>query len=136
MKMKKKHIVPLAPQTIALLRELETWTGGHRHLFPNNRNSDKCMSATTINRAVERMGYKGRLTGHGLRGTASTLLHEEGTFRSEVIERQQAHAERNKVKAAYNHAEYLAERRLMMTAWANYLDGLTAPQEQAQPLPA
>lgn len=81
------------------------------------------MTATTVNRALERMGYGGKLSAHGFRGTASTILHEQG-YRSEVIERQLAHVERNKVKAAYNHAEYLQERLAMMNSWANYIDEL------------
>lgn len=72
---------------------------------------------------LERMGYLGKFSGHGFRSTASTLLHEMG-WRSEVIERQLAHAERDKVKAAYNHAEYMPERREMMQAWADWVDGL------------
>ena len=81
------------------------------------------MTATTINKALERMGYAGKFSGHGFRSTASTLLHELG-WRSDVIERQLAHAERDKVKAAYNHAEYLHERREMMQAWSDWIDEL------------
>jgi integrase len=83
------------------------------------------MTSTTVNRALERMGYAGKFSGHGFRSTASTLLHELG-WRSEVIERQLAHAERDKVKAAYNHAEYMPERRDMMQAWADWIDALAA----------
>jgi len=81
------------------------------------------MTATTINRALERMGYLGKFSGHGFRTTASTMLHELG-WRSELIERQLAHAERDHVKAAYNHAEYLPERRAMMQAWSDWIDEL------------
>lgn len=123
MKMKREHLVPLAPQVVRLLRELKEWTGNRNFLFPNYRNSSDCMTATTVNRALERMGYGGKLSAHGFRGTASTILHEQG-YRSEVIERQLAHVERNKVKAAYNHAEYLQERLAMMNSWANYIDEL------------
>ena len=92
------------------------------------------MTATTINRALERMGYLGKFSGHGFRSTASTLLHELG-WRSEVIERQLAHAERDKVKAAYNHAEYMPERREMMQAWADWIDELAkkAAENDLQP---
>ena len=83
------------------------------------------MSGTTINRALERMGYGGKLSAHGFRSTASTLLHELA-YRPEVIERQLAHAERNTVKAAYNHAQYLAERTAMMQQWASYIDALSS----------
>lgn len=123
MKVGESHIVPLSRQAVALLRELHTLSGGRPYLFPNLRAPDTCMTATTINRALERMGYAGKFSGHGFRSTASTLLHEMG-WRSEVIERQLAHAERDKVKAAYNHAEYMPERREMMQAWADWIDGL------------
>lgn len=117
MKMKAEHIVPLASQAVALLRELKEWTGNRTLLFPNLRTPSQGMSATTINRALERMGYAGRFSAHGFRSTASTILHERG-YRPEIIERQLAHAEQNKVKAAYNHAEYLQERKAMMQDWA------------------
>ena len=129
MKMAKKmkagetHIVPLSRQAVELLRELHTLSGGRKFLFPNLRSPDTCMTATTINRALERMGYAGKFSGHGFRSTASTLLHEMG-WRSDVIERQLAHSERDKVRAAYNHAEYMPERREMMQAWADWVDGL------------
>jgi integrase len=131
MKMKKQmkvgeaHIVPLSRQAVALLRELHTLSGGRRYLFPNMRSPKTCMTATTVNRALERMGYAGKFSGHGFRSTASTLLHELG-WRSDVIERQLAHAERDKVKAAYNHAEYMPERRDMMQAWSDWIDALVA----------
>jgi integrase len=81
------------------------------------------MSNNTILKALERMGYKGRMTGHGFRGIASTVLHELG-HRHDVIELQLAHLERNSVSAAYNHATYLKERRELMQAWADHLDRL------------
>ena len=121
MKMKEEHIVPLSRQAVALLRELQTLSGGQRYLFPNLRNPKRCMTATTINRAIERMGFGGRFSGHGFRSTASTMLHELD-FPEKVIERQLAHAERNKVKAAYNHAEFMPARRKMMQAWADFID--------------
>ena len=125
MKMKTEHLVPLSSQAVALVKELHEWTGGRNYLFPNYRAPKSCMTATTVNRALERMGYRGKFSGHGFRSTASTLLHELG-YRPEVIERQLAHAERNNVTAAYNHAEYLKERKAMMQQWASYLDGLRA----------
>jgi integrase len=81
------------------------------------------MSRETLGATLRRLGFKGEMTAHGFRATASTILHEQG-FHSDMIERQLAHAERNAVKAAYCHAEYLPERRRMMQAWADYLDGL------------
>jgi integrase len=128
MKMREGHIVPLSHQAIELLRELQHITGSCRFLFPNQRRPDQCMSPTTINRALERMGFNGKdsigFSAHGFRSTASTMLHEAG-FRSEVIEKQLAHQDRNKVRASYNHAEYLDERRDMMQAWADMVDRMT-----------
>jgi integrase len=126
MKMRRPHIVPLSRQVVALLRELQRITGAGRWLFPNNRRPDDVMSATTVNRALEYMGYaSGAVTGHDFRATASTQLHEMG-FRPDVIERQLAHAEQNKVKAAYNHAEYLPERRELMQRWADWVGQIEA----------
>lgn len=125
MKMRKPHIVPQSRQAVDLLRELHTHTGGRRLLFPNYRRPNECMTATTLNRALERMGFNGKdsigFSAHGFRATASTMLNEMG-YRSDVIERQLAHAERNKVRASYNQAEYLEERRQMMQAWADEVD--------------
>ena len=127
MKMREPHIVPLSQQAIGLLRELQTLTGDQRWLFPNYRRSETCMTATTLNRALQRMGFHGKgsigFSAHGFRATACTMLNEFG-YRPDVIERQLAHGERNKVRASYNRAEFLVERRNMMQAWADYLDGL------------
>ena len=121
MKMKEQHIVPLSRQTVAVLRELQKHTGDRQHLFPNHHNPIKFMSENTMLYALYRMGYHSRTTGHGFRSTASTILNENG-FMADVIERQLAHTERNLVRAAYNHAQYLPERRKMMQWWADYLD--------------
>ena len=121
MKMKELHIVPLSRQATATLRELQKLTGNGDYLFPNQHNPSTFMSENTMLYALYRMGYHSRATGHGFRSTASTILNEHG-FRADVIERQLAHAERNKVRAAYNHAQYLPERRKMMQWWADYLD--------------
>jgi integrase len=122
MKMREPHLVPLSHQAVKLLRELKTLTGGQRWLFPNNRRPKTCMTATTLNRALERMGLSGKgsigFSAHGFRATASTILNEEG-YRSDVIERQLAHKERNQVRASYNQAEYLDERRTMMQDWSD-----------------
>lgn len=127
MKMREPHIVPLSRQAVGLLSELKAYTGGQIFLFPNYRNPKTCMCRTTLNRALERMGLNGKgsigFSAHGFRATASTLLNEIG-FRSDVIERQLAHAERNKVRASYNQGEYLEERRAMMQQWADILDSL------------
>jgi integrase len=127
-KMRDLHIVPLAKQTLKLLEELKALTGEGKLLFPSQqRRRHAIMSENTINHVLAKMGYKGKLVGHGFRALASTILNEQG-FRPDVIERQLAHAERNKVRAAYNRAEYLPERREMMQFWANYLDA--APSDQ------
>lgn len=121
MKMKTAHVVPLSRQTVAVLRELEPLAGGSRYILPG-RNPDKPISNNTLLFALYRLGYKGRMTGHGFRAVASSVLNESG-YRSDVIERQLAHKEPNKVRSAYNRAEYLPERRTMMQQWADMLDG-------------
>lgn len=121
MKMGRPHIVPLSNQAVALLRELQTHSGHREILFPGQRDHDKCMSNNTILKALERMGYKGRMTGHGFRGLASTILHEEGA-RAEYIEAQLAHEKRDRTAAAYNHAIWLDQRTMLMQKWADYLD--------------
>jgi integrase len=121
MKMRELHIVPLSHQAVLLLKELHTLTGNQRWLFPNLRRPKTHMSMTTLNRALERMGYGGKFSAHGFRATASTQLNEMG-YRPDVIERQLAHKPRDQVRASYNRAEYLAERREMMQAWAHYVE--------------
>ena len=124
MKMKRTHIVPLSRQAIEVLKEIEPMTGRGRYVFPSLRTGDRPMSENTVLAALRRLGYsKEEMTGHGFRAMASTLLHEKG-WHSDVIELQLAHAEKNSVKAAYNHAQHLPERREMMQAWADYLDSL------------
>jgi integrase len=123
MKMREEHIVPLAPQTIAALRELHAITGQTPLLFPGRSNAFKPVSENTFLFALYRMGYHGRATGHGFRALASTTLNEQN-WNPDVIERQLAHGERNRVRAAYNRAQYMEDRRKMMRAWANYLDAV------------
>jgi integrase len=125
MKMKAGHIVPLSNQAVAILRELYLLTGPTGYVFPSIRTATKPMSENTINGALRRLGYaKDEMTGHGFRATASSRLNEMG-WTPDAIERQLAHAESNKVRAAYAHgAMYLDERRRMMQGWADYLDGL------------
>ena len=122
--MRERHIVPLASQAVALLRELRGVTGKSRYLFPSLRTSDRPMSVNTVNAALRRLGdARDEMTGHGFRAMACTCLNEFG-WHPDVIELQMAHAERNKVRAAYNRAERLADRRKMMQAWADYFDRL------------
>lgn len=127
MKMKIAHVVPLSKQAVSLLTELQGITGASPHLFPNYRRPEDYMTATTINQALKRIGFSGANTigfsAHGFRGTSATILYEKG-YRSEVIEKQLAHAERNQVKASYNQAQYLHERQEMMGEWADYVDTL------------
>ncbi len=125
MKMKALHVVPLAPQAVAILSELKPLTGGGQYVFPG-RNG-RPMSENAIRVALIAMGFE--LTAHGFRGTASTILNESGKFRHDVIERQLAHAPRNKVASAYNHAQYLSERRDMMLQWANFLTAIRDGKE-------
>jgi integrase len=126
MKMKREHIVPLAPQAVTLLSELRALPGSQAStfLFPSP-SREGYMSNNTMLYALYRMGYHGRATVHGFRAMASTALNEMG-FRPDVIERQLAHQEQNSVRAAYNRAEYLRERRAMMNHWADYLDGFAS----------
>jgi integrase len=123
MKMGEAHTVPLSSQAVVLLRELRGITGAQEWLFPNLRDPKRPMTATTLNRALERMGYAGRLSAHGFRATASTWLNEAG-FRHDVIEKQLAHKERNAVRASYNKAEYLPERREMMARWSDAVEAM------------
>jgi integrase len=124
MKMQEYHLVPLAKQAVQLLHDLHPITGPTGLLFPSLRAGNRPMSNNTINAALRRMGYSSDdVCGHGFRTTASTLLNEQG-YPPDVIELQLAHAERNKVRAAYNRAKRLNERRAMMQSWADYLDGL------------
>ena len=126
MKMREPHVVPLAPQAMEILRELRPLTGNGRYVFPSARTTSRPMSDAAVNAALRRMGFdKDTMTGHGFRTLASSRLNELG-WAPDVIERQLAHAERNKVRAAYNRAQYMEERQRMMRAWADYLDGLRA----------
>ena len=125
MKMREVHIVPLSRQAQAILKALYVINGHREYLFPNKRDHKRYITATTLNRALERMGFLGEgsigFSAHGFRSTASTMLNEAG-FRGDVIERQLAHQERNQVRASYNHAQYMDERRVMMQVWADMVD--------------
>ena len=132
MKMRQTHIVPLSRQAIEILRELHAVTGQGQFVFPNRYNPGKHMLNSSPVLALRIMGYpKDKMTFHGFRAMASTLLHERG-YNRDWIERQLAHAERNGVRASYNHAEYLSERRTMMQDWSDYLDELRTKAGQMQ----
>lgn len=133
MKMGRLHVIPLSAQVVGLLRELHTLTGYQVWLFPNQRRPRDCMQATTLNRALERMGYSGRLSAHGFRATASTHLNEQG-FPPDWIERQLAHQDKSAVRRAYNKAEYLSERRKMMQHWSNWVEERDLGRTKIMPL--
>ena len=124
MKMRRQHLVPLSRQARSILRELQKYSGEGTYLFPSIRTEVRPISDATMLNALRRMGYqKHEMSVHGFRSIASTLLNELG-YNRDWIERQLAHGEQNEVRAAYNYAEYLPERRRMMQDWADYLDGL------------
>ena len=123
-KIKVQHIVPLSYQSLDILNEIHHITSCSNYIFPSIRTHSRPMSNNTINVALRRLGYtKDQMTAHGFRSIASTLLNEYGWNR-DAIERQLAHAERSSVRAAYNYAEYLPERKKMMQSWTDYLDQL------------
>ena len=124
MKMRRDHIVPLSLQTLRILEELKLLTGTGTYVFPSTRSVTRPMSENTVNGALRRLGYTNdEFTGHSFRSMASTILNEN-SWNRDAIERQLAHVEGNSVRAAYNYAEHLEERRRMMQWWADYLDGL------------
>ncbi len=122
---KKDHFVPLSRQSLQLLGELRKLTGGGRFLFPNLRDHNRPMSNNAFLKALERMGYKGDMSGHGFRALAMSTIKEKLGYRHEVVDRQLAHVEKNKVTRAYDRAEFIDERRVMMQAWADYIDSLS-----------
>ncbi len=124
MKMEAEHIVPLSKQAAAILDELRPIAGESKFVFPG-RNRATPMSNNTMLFALYRLGYKGKMTGHGFRAVASTILHEAG-WNSDAVERQLAHCERDEVRGAYNRAEYLPERRRMMAWWGDYIEAVAS----------
>ena len=124
---REDHRIDLPKQALHLLHELRDknerlgWTHGSKYLFPGQRNKEKHMSNNTILRVLKRMGYKGKMTGHGFRTLAVSALEEIG-YRREVLDRQLAHKERNKIQAAYFRAEFIKERKELLQAWADYID--------------
>ena len=121
MKMNRDHMIPLSRQAVDVLKEIKRFVREDLYVFEQLRNSKKPMSANTMLYAIYRMGYKGKATVHGFRATVSTILNENG-FRGDVIELLLAHVEKNQVRAAYNRAEYLDERREILQWWADHLD--------------
>jgi len=123
MKMRRPHVVPLPAQAVTILRDLQAAAGRRELVFPSRDDPRQSMSENTVNAAIARMGYKGRQTGHGFRHLVSTALNERG-YNRDWIERQLAHGDENEIRAVYNKAEYLDQRRGMMQAWADYVDAL------------
>jgi integrase len=119
------HHICLSRQACELLRELHAITGKGKYLFPNQRDHQRPISNNTILVALERMGYKGRMTGHGFRALAMSTIKERLGYRHEVVDRQLAHAPKDKVASAYDRAQFLAERGRMMQDWADYIDSVT-----------
>lgn len=121
MKMRAEHVVPLSRQAVSALRTMQMLSGGEALVFPSPVYRNKPLSENTLNSALARMGFKGIATAHGARALFSTVANEHG-HDADVIERQLAHVERNKVRAAYHRSTYLAERAALMQWWADFLD--------------
>ena len=120
MKMRRSHLVPLSTQSLGFLNELKSMTGNYRYVFPGRNDPNKPMSEASINQLIKRIGYGGKVTGHGFRHMFSTLLHEQG-FNSNWIEIQLAHVDKNSVRGTYNHAQYLEQRRQMLEWYSKKL---------------
>lgn len=133
MKARETHVVPLSEQALALLRRLQAITGARAYLFPNHKRPTSYIGATTLNAALVRMGFEGELSPHGMRKIASTMLNEMG-FPGDVIEKQLAHGARDKIRATYNFAQHLPERRAMMQQWADMVDALATGAAKVIPL--
>jgi len=124
MKMRRTHHVPLSRQAVSILEEIQQYSGKEGYVFPQFYNKKKAMSENTLLYFSNRLGYAGRNTIHGFRSVASTVLNESRKWHPDVIERQLAHQESNKVRSAYNRAEHLDERRKMMEWWSDYIESL------------
>lgn len=127
MKMKLPHVVPLSSQSRAILEELRAMTDDSPYILASARNPECGLSNNTLLFALYRLGYKGRMTGHGFRSVASTILNESGLWSSDAVERQLAHKETDRVREAYHRAQYLDERRKMMEWWSSHLNSLVCP---------
>ena len=123
MKMKRPHLVPLSTQALEIVQQLKVMTGQYPLVFPGRNDPRKTMSEASINQVFKRIGYTGKVTGHGFRHTMSTILHEEG-FNTAWIETQLAHVDKNAIRGTYNHAQYLEGRREMMQWYADYINNI------------
>ncbi len=131
-KTETQHIVPLSRQAVEILESIKQLTGPGQFVFPSSRGDGRPMSDGTIRTALKTLGYASdEMSAHGFRTTASTLLNEQG-WSPDAIERQLCHMPKDQVRAAYNRAQYLDERRRMMQAWADYLDGLKSGAQVIQ----
>lgn len=120
--MRRPHLVPLSTQALDLLHELKIMTGNYRYVFPGRNNPNKPMSEASINQVIKRIGYGGKLTGHGFRHTMSTILHEQG-YNSTWIETQLAHVDKNGIRGTYNHAVYFDGRKKMLQSYSDMFFG-------------
>ena len=123
MKKNRPHIVPMSSQVKDLLKEMYRVSGTYNHVFIGRNNQDKSISENTILGVIRRVGYEGRMTGHGFRHTMSTILNEEG-YNKDWIELQLAHVDKNSIRGTYNHAQYLEQRRDMLQGYADFIDAL------------
>lgn len=126
MKMRNEHVVPLSKQSVAILKDLKERNEKWEWVFPGHHSRRKHMSNNTILKGIERLGFKGRMTGHGFRALAMSTIKEKLGYRHEVVDRQLAHAPQSMVQRAYDRAQFLDERKKMMQEWADYIDGLGA----------
>jgi len=125
MKMRRAHLVPLAPRAVAILRRLQIISGGGRFVFPSIRTRERCMSEDTINAALRRLGFTSEeMTGHGFRAAASSMLNECGQFNADAIGPQLAHVDNDNIRRAYHRADYWDERVKMMAYWATYCEAM------------
>jgi integrase len=129
MKAREPHTVPLSVQAVEVIRALQPLTGHLPALFPNRNGNGAVISENTVLKVIERIGYKGRMTGHGFRSVASTYLNNLGMIRPDMIEAQLAHGDRDQVRAAYNRADYMEYRTAMMQFWADTLDAMQAEKK-------
>lgn len=125
MKMSKDHLVPLSNQTIEILKEIRACHKNNKYVFPSRDNAMKHMSNATVLMAIRRMGYGGKMTGHGFRSMAMSIIMEKLGYRHEVPDRQLAHSKRGDVNKAYDRAMFLDERKVMMQDWADYIDKIS-----------
>ena len=134
MKRRRDHMVPLSRQAVVLVDHMRQRSRGSKYVFPNDRRLDRPMSENAVLYLIGRMGYGGKMTGHGFRGLASTWLRE-AQFPHDVVERQLAHIVKDRTEAAYNHSQLASQRREMMQRWSDTLDAMTNENARGNPIP-